>query len=106
MAKAKRDTQRPRTKKGDQSGRPPGPSAALDVVPLGAEDADTAPCAFCGRALPLRHVLTIRGGRGADEDVVGALAVCDEHAAPAAVFLARALALIFGGTAEATPHGG
>ncbi len=106
MAKAKRDTQRPRKKKGDRSARPPAPRAALDVVPLGAADAATEPCAFCGRTLPLRHVLTIRAGPGADEDVLGALAVCDEHAASAAAFLARALALIFGGTAKATPHGG
>lgn len=87
---AKRD-KRGRRKDG---GRFRVPTVALEVVPLpGPTEAEA--CALCGRVGPLRHVVAGRGGPG-DADVLGALAVCDEHAGPAARFLARAFALVLG----------
>jgi hypothetical protein len=76
---------------GDGTGGPDVRVAALAVedVVLRESDVASGPCAFCGRIAPLRHVVTISAAPVAPE-VLGALEVCDEHAAPAARFLEHA----------------
>ena len=76
------------------------PAVELDVVPLTAEDAASESCVFCGRVVPLRTVVTIRGGRG-DGDILGVLALCEEHAAPAARLLTHAFTLVLGTPSDA-----
>jgi hypothetical protein len=63
---------------------------AVEDVVLPEPDVASGPCSFCGQNAPLRHVVTISAAPVAPE-VLGALEVCDEHAAPAARFLERAL---------------
>jgi hypothetical protein len=93
MAKRTKSSKRSQrgSAEGGRAGRPDVSVAALavDDVVLPEPDVAPGPCAFCGRITPLRHVVTISAAPVAPE-VLGALEVCDEHAAPAARFLESA----------------
>jgi hypothetical protein len=92
MAKRTKSSKRSQSgSAGEDTGGPDVRVAALAVEDVVLRESDVAPgpCAFCGRIAPLRHVVTISAAPVAPE-VLGALEVCDEHAAPAARFLEHA----------------